>query len=202
MKNSKKIALGIAFALVVFAGCTSEEEKTQAVTEQVEKTDETQKESTVDKISKATTDTVDDVTKKAQEVSKNIQESAQPIIEQASQKINQTEETISNTTQDLKDQATQAVSPVIKKVKEAVVATPDGSKLYAKCISCHGQNGEKVALGKSKIIQGWDENQIYTSLKGYQDGTYGGAMQGVMKAQVSNMSDTELQALAKYITSL
>jgi cytochrome c553 len=192
MKNSKKIALGIAFALVVFAGCTSEEEKTQAVTEQVKKTDETQKESTVD-----------DVTKKAQEVSKDIQESAQPIIEQASQKVKEVETTIRNTSvDDLKNAATNAVAPVVENIKEAVSTTPDGSKLYAKCISCHGQNGEKVALGKSQIIQGWDENKIYTSLKGYQDGTYGGAMQGVMKAQVSNMSDSELRALAKHITSL
>ena len=31
----------------------------------------------------------------------------------------------------------------------------DGAALYKKCASCHGQAGEKPALGKSKVIKGW-----------------------------------------------
>ena len=47
---------------------------------------------------------------------------------------------------------------------------------YAKCVACHGATGEKVALGKSKIIKDMTKAEIVASLKGYQDGTYGGAM--------------------------
>ena len=51
---------------------------------------------------------------------------------------------------------------------------------YAKCVACHGATGEKVALGKSKIIKDMTKAEIVASLKGYQDGTYGGAMKGLM----------------------
>ena len=44
---------------------------------------------------------------------------------------------------------------------------------YAKCVACHGATGEKVALGKSKIIKDMTKAEIVASLKGYQDGTYG-----------------------------
>ena len=32
----------------------------------------------------------------------------------------------------------------------------DGAAAYAKCVGCHGANGEKAALGKSAIIKGQD----------------------------------------------
>ena len=32
----------------------------------------------------------------------------------------------------------------------------DGAAAYAKCVGCHGANGEKAALGKSATITGQD----------------------------------------------
>ncbi|HFU77034.1 MAG TPA: c-type cytochrome, partial [Epsilonproteobacteria bacterium] len=32
----------------------------------------------------------------------------------------------------------------------------DGAAAFAKCVGCHGANGEKAALGKSAIIKGQD----------------------------------------------
>jgi len=40
---------------------------------------------------------------------------------------------------------------------------------------------------------------IATSLKGYKDGSYGGAMKGLMKGQVAKYSDAELEAFAQTI---
>jgi cytochrome c553 len=77
----------------------------------------------------------------------------------------------------------------------------DGAALYKKCAGCHGVNAEKAALGKSKIIKGWDAEKIVASLQGYKDGTYGGAMKGVMKGQVASMSEADMKALAEYIAS-
>ena len=77
-----------------------------------------------------------------------------------------------------------------------------GSDLYKKCSSCHGINGEKKAFGKSEVIGGWDENQTIAALIGYKDGTYGKAMKGMMKGQVSSLSDDDIKALAKHINSL
>jgi len=67
------------------------------------------------------------------------------------------------------------------------------------CKSCHGQNWEKAALGKSKVVAGMKSTTIEASLKGYQLGTYGGTMAGVMKGQVTKFSDKELTEIAKLI---
>ncbi len=70
---------------------------------------------------------------------------------------------------------------------------------YAKCVACHGANGEKVALGKSKIIKDMTKAEIIASMKGYKDGTYGGPMKGVMKPQVASLSDADIEAIANQI---
>ena len=78
----------------------------------------------------------------------------------------------------------------------------DGAGIYKSCAGCHGANGEKAALGKSQIIKGWDTSKTVAALKGYKDGSYGGAMKGVMKGQVARLSDTEITAVSEYISSL
>ncbi len=82
------------------------------------------------------------------------------------------------------------------------VATKSGADLYKVCASCHGVKGEKKALNKSKVIQGWSEVQTSTALNGYKDGSYGGAMKGLMKSQVTKLSDADISALSKYISGL
>ena len=69
----------------------------------------------------------------------------------------------------------------------------------AACAGCHGQHFEKVAMGKSKVVKDMSEADILISLKGYKDGTYGGAMKGLMKGQVANLSNADMAAMAKSI---
>jgi len=65
------------------------------------------------------------------------------------------------------------------------------------CTGCHGQNFEKAALGKSKIVKDMSKEDIVTALKGYKDGTYGGPMKAVMQGQVkNNVTDPEKMAEA------
>ena len=78
----------------------------------------------------------------------------------------------------------------------------NGAKIFVKCSSCHGKNAQKKALGKSQIIKGWAQAKIVDALHGYKAGTYGGPMKAVMKAQVSNLSDADINAVAKYISEL
>lgn len=59
----------------------------------------------------------------------------------------------------------------------------------------------KKALGKSQVIAGWDEAKTIKALQGYKDGSYGGAMKGVMKGQVARLSDADIKDLAKKIAS-
>ncbi len=74
--------------------------------------------------------------------------------------------------------------------------------IFTKCKGCHGAKGEISALDKSKIIQNMNKLEIYNALIGYQNGTYGREMKGLMKGQVNGMSKTELKNLARYIDAL
>ena len=78
----------------------------------------------------------------------------------------------------------------------------DGAGLYKKCASCHGKKAEKKALNKSQVIQGWDKQKIVDALKGYKDGSYGGAMKGLMKGQVATYDDAQIEAVSEYISTL
>ena len=70
---------------------------------------------------------------------------------------------------------------------------------YAKCAGCHGADGEKAALGKSKIIKDMTKADFVASLKGYQDGTYGGAQKALMVGQVKGMDEATMNAIADLI---
>jgi len=79
----------------------------------------------------------------------------------------------------------------------------DGAALYAKCVGCHGANGEKAALGKSAVITGQDAAKTVEQLKGYKAGTLNIAgMGGLMKGQVASMSDADIQAVSDYIAAM
>jgi len=81
----------------------------------------------------------------------------------------------------------------------SLMATASFADAYSKCIGCHGANGEKVALGKSKVIKDMTKADLEASLLGYQDGTYGGPMKGLMVGQVRNLSAADIKAIANKI---
>ena len=79
----------------------------------------------------------------------------------------------------------------------------DGAASYAKCAGCHGDNGEKAALGKSAIITGQDAAKTVEQLKGYKAGTLNQHQMGtVMKGQVASMDDAAMQEVADYIATM
>ena len=96
----------------------------------------------------------------------------------------------------------KAVAEVPKEAVPAVVATVDGAKLFKACSSCHGAKAEKKALGKSQVIAGWESSKIVNALNGYKDGSYGSTMKAVMQDQAAKLSDTDIKALAAYISKL
>ena len=81
----------------------------------------------------------------------------------------------------------------------STLSLADGAAVYKKCVACHGANGEKVALGKSKIIKDMTKAEIESSLLGYQTGTYGGPMKGLMAGQVKTLSGADIKAIANKI---
>ena len=69
----------------------------------------------------------------------------------------------------------------------------------AACAGCHGQNFEKKAMGKSKVVKDMTLKEIIDALKGYKAGTYGDSMKQMMMTQVINVKDADLEAMAKLI---
>jgi len=67
----------------------------------------------------------------------------------------------------------------------------------AACVGCHGADFGKKALGKSKIVKDMTKADIEKALHGYKDGTYGGAMKGLMKGQVAKLSDADIKEIAE-----
>lgn len=75
----------------------------------------------------------------------------------------------------------------------------EATPLYTKCIPCHGEQGEKVALNKSLVIKDMSNEAFVTALKGYKDGTYGKEMKAMMKAQVIPLNEDQMKELANSI---
>ena len=65
------------------------------------------------------------------------------------------------------------------------------------CAGCHGKTFEKSALNKSKIVKDMSKADIEKALKGYKDGSYGGAMKGVMAPQAKKLSEEDIKAIAE-----
>ena len=71
------------------------------------------------------------------------------------------------------------------------------------CSKCHGEQGEKFAGGKSAQISMLPKEELVKALKDYRSGkrnTHG--MGGVMKSEMLKNTDEEIEALAKYISTL
>ncbi len=91
---------------------------------------------------------------------------------------------------------------IVEDVVVAETSVEYGAEIYKLCSTCHGENAEKSALGKSKIIQGWSADQVTEALNGYKDGSYGGPMKGLMKGQANKLSDEDIELVAEYISTL
>jgi len=79
----------------------------------------------------------------------------------------------------------------------------DGAAAFAKCVGCHGANGEKSALGKSAIIKGQAATKTIKQINGYKAGTLNQhGMGSLMKGQVASMDDATIKEVADYIATM
>ncbi len=215
----KKILLSSVVALAILTGCSEEkvEEKKEVVVEESKKVEtpvevKTPESKFVDQIKDSTVKVATQIV----EESKKLAEIGGEAVKSVSEKVAITTEEVVNKTKEVTDEVVAAATETKDKIEQSldtIVTTKTqaeetsddlavkGKALYLKCSGCHGPNGEKVALGKSKVIAGWTKEETISSLKGYKDGTYGGVMKGVMKGQVINLSDEEIEALSVYIST-
>lgn len=86
----------------------------------------------------------------------------------------------------------------------AAFASVDGKSVYeSKCGKCHGMDGAKEwPLSGNKVLKGQSAADIEMKLKGYADGSYGGAKAKTMSRVVDKLNPEEVSALAEYIGSL
>ena len=174
MKNIILIA-----TLLIFAGCSSDDtkDKKQEVKEVVQK-----------KVKQAPKELIE---------KKEVVTKKEPIVEVPKKEI-----------QKVKEVKKVIVKEEIKveepkeEVKKITKASKSGKDIYKACVACHGLKADKAALGKSKIIKGWDATRISSALNGYKDGTYGGPMKALMIGQAGFLSDEEVEAVSEYISKL
>jgi len=81
----------------------------------------------------------------------------------------------------------------------SMVSTSAFAANTAGCVGCHGADFEKKALNVSKIVKDMNKADIITALNGYKDGSYGGAMKGVMKGQVTKLTAEDIESIATQI---
>lgn len=81
-----------------------------------------------------------------------------------------------------------------------VAGQSEGEKLYQSCSGCHGQNGEKLALGVGQPLKGQTANQILEKLNGYADGSYGGSKKSVMTGIAKRMGEEDRVSVSEFIS--
>lgn len=206
----KKILLSSFLAIAIFTGCTENDEaKTQEPVKAVKEASaesklvDQVKEST-SKITQVVKDASSEVATKVVEESKQIAQKstdAAKSIEQKAQVVaKELTSEIVNKTKEAKTNIESSINNIVETKKDTNIESK-GKSLYLKCAGCHGLNGEKQALGKSQVIKGWDKQKVLNALVGYKEGTYGAAMKGVMIAQVTSLSNEDLDVLSEYIAS-
>jgi len=91
---------------------------------------------------------------------------------------------------------------IVKEPVNIVKVQRSGQDVFLTCLACHGADASKKALGKSQSIKGWDSEKTANALYGYKNGTYGGELKGIMKGQVSALSDEDIRLVSEYISKL
>ena len=105
------------------------------------------------------------------------------------------------------EKTADAGKAVMEKAGDAVAsagggAGADGKAVFSACAGCHGADGKTKALSVSPIIAGQSKDDLVMKIKGYKDGSYGGAMKSTMAPMVANLTDDQIAAVAEYISGL
>lgn len=200
----RKLLLGSAVAVALLTGCGDEKKESSAkateATQEIKKDEQssTNTAQTVEKISEEIKENGEKVVEAVKEVSNTTEK-------EVVTKIEEVKETITTIVEENKENMVIALEKVEGEITEVIADVDSGinaTALYATCASCHGQKGEKPALGKSQVIAGWDKQRIIDALHGYKDGSYGGVMKNIMTGQVNTKTDAEIEALADLISKM
>lgn len=76
-----------------------------------------------------------------------------------------------------------------------------GKILSAKCVACHGADGN-TTVGNWPKLAGQHKNYLIAQMKEFQKGPQGNRDNAIMYANVSQLTDQEIEQLSAYYTSL
>ena len=193
-------ALVMTAALLV-AGCSQEtKEQAKAAANSAAKDTvaavQTAKEKTSETLSKAQA--------KASEAMDQAKQAASEALEKAKESAAKMEEAAKAKTAEAAAVVEKKAAEIKKSMQpETAAPAADGAALFAKCAGCHGADGKMKALGKSPAIAGEAADEVAQKLKAYKEGklnAYG--MGGVMQGQAAPLSESEIAALADYISKM
>ena len=186
----------VAAAALIFAGCsdqTKEDVKkaAQSVGNDAAKATETAK-------AKAG-EAMEEAKRAAAEAVEKAKENAAKMEKAAKAKTAEVAESVEKKAAEVKEKMQTESKPAA----QAVAPVRNGAALYAKCAGCHGADGKTKALGKSPVIAGQDAAALKKMLEEYKAGTRNAhGMGGLMKGQVAGLSESDIGALADYISKL
>ncbi|WP_019556542.1 c-type cytochrome [Thiomicrorhabdus arctica] len=95
-----------------------------------------------------------------------------------------------------------APAPVVEKQAEMakeVAAAPNGEKIYATCVGCHGAKAEG---GLGPRLNNQKPEDIVAKLKKYKAGEQMGPMTGMMAPMAAGLSEDDMKAIAEYVVTL
>lgn len=194
-------------AILLLTGCqekTQEEKTTSSNVEKTQKEVSNSNDELVNKIKDASTNISNKVGEASKQIGEIIEKTSKEVGEDASKVTSDIVKKSDEITKQVKKEVEDKTQKIEKSIDDIMKSSSSnqGQQLFLKCAGCHGQNGEIKALGKSEVIQGWDKQKTIDVLNGYKNDTYGKALKGVMKSQVLSLNETEIEALAEYISTL
>ena len=90
-----------------------------------------------------------------------------------------------------------------KELERRVSLQEDGEKIYiAKCQSCHGEKGELQAKGFSRPLNTLSQDDMRSSISGYQNGTYNRGMANIMQPISSTITFETLEKVSAYLNKV
>jgi len=124
----------------------------------------------------------------------------------ATQLAKDTTQVAKEAVESVKVHAEKTLSKAKETIQNVVVAQAPGDRgkeLYKACAGCHGEEGEKHALGKSALLSGQSASELADKLKAYKAGKRNTAGMGtLMQTQLASLQKSDILALAEYISTL
>jgi len=95
------------------------------------------------------------------------------------------------------------VMSALMAISPAAIAL-DGAELYKTktCLTCHGKDGNTTIMPSYPKVAGQNEAYVLQQLKDIKSGARSNGMSAAMKGVMHLVSDEEMEALAKYISTM